>query len=435
MNRAVVEEDQQIGNPNVITVDDRPSAEETDSVDSYLTERTAELDAEVLAGIRELDGAEGIRWAVYRVGEENETRNGFLAKIATSQMTSDYLRDKFGAGKYYVRGSYPSGKYAAHRKFEIAADAPRKAGSVNAPASESGFDVQRFILENEMREESRRKARRTEMLEMVTVIGPIVAPIVAAMIGRQGPDLTALVSALKPPDPMQQIAALKALMPETKPETSNMDTMLKLMDRLRDMFPSEGGTSWVDVAKELARAAGPTLGNVIEGAMQRATASQAGSFPSAPSTANGAPLTLPHPASAVSAGEVGQPSSTGDSRMLGMLALVPWLRTQLDICIQKASRGSDPGLIAERIIDDLPDGVQPGQLVQFIAREDWFQQLQRFDSRVASHGPWFRQMRDAILEQFNNTQPEPGPAKMTVSEVKPELENDRPSGELPKLGL
>lgn len=110
--------------------------------------------------------------------------------------------------------------------------------------------------------------------------------------------------------------------------------------------------------------------------------------------------------------------------MLALLRLKPWLEKQMKMALEKAARGSDPSLIAERIIDDVEDGVDPAMLIQFVAREDWFEFLQGFDARVVSYRPWFTQMRQAMLEQFSATSAPP----MTVTPQPASGELDRPTG-------
>ena len=109
--------------------------------------------------------------------------------------------------------------------------------------------------------------------------------------------------------------------------------------------------------------------------------------------------------------------------MLALLKLQPWLKTQLAMAMEKAARGSDPSLIAERIIDDIPDGVAPAMLIEFVAREDWFTMLQHFEPRVAPYQPWFAQMRQAMLDQFGAVSAAPA---MTVTQAPNEI--DRPTG-------
>lgn len=123
--------------------------------------------------------------------------------------------------------------------------------------------------------------------------------------------------------------------------------------------------------------------------------------------------------------------------MFGMLALLPWLKEQMAMALTKAAAGSNPELIAERIIDDLPGSAKPESLLEFIERADWWEQLQRFEPRVATHFAWFQAMRNTMVnvireESADGSVPQLPP--MTATQVDtPSGEVDRPQGP-PKLG-
>lgn len=388
--------------------DDGGPAVEFDSVDAYVDDRSKELDADVLQGIRELDNADGIKWSVSRVGDEDANRNGFLAKIGTSQLSAEYLRNKFGAGRYYVRGNYPSGKYAAHRTFEIAADAPRTALNVNgAAAPAGGFDVARFLAEQEIREEARAEKRRRERNELLALIIPATAPIVAAMVGRQGPDISALVAALKGPsmpEMMAGLASLKALVPEQT--TDPFDRAMKIMDRIQDSGgPKAGETGWFDLGKELIKAVGPTLGPALEARLQLsgASAPAPGTLLASPATADVTPAS----------------TGTEDPKMFAQLIMLPWLKTQLTMALAKAQKNSDPSLVAEWILEELPAGVSKENVAQLLSRSDWWEQLQHFAPAVAPYSAWFAQMREAMLAEVLDASDAPPPMRVTEKPPSP----------------
>lgn len=419
---------------------ERELANEQGDVAEYVREREKFEDSDILQGLRELDGASGIRWEVHRQGDMDQSRNGWVCDIPVEQLTIQHLSNLVGPGVYRVIGKHSNGRIATQRTVRIAGDARRWQQQNLQGGTTAGMGGSLNIEEWERRQELKDEKRRRERNELLALMIPALSPIVAAIVGRNGPDVTGLVAALKPPDPMTMIAALKQLSPQVEQnQPTAIESAFKIIDRLKDLSPGEGGTSWLDVFKELARSAGPTLGTMIEGAVVRAQSTSPASA-TAPLTAPGAvPSVVSLPAPAAD----GASQTGGANPMFGMLALIPWLKTQLEMCLQKAARGSDPGLIAERLIDDLPDGVKPEQLLELIARADWWAQMQRFDPRVAQYGPWFARMREAILEQFNASSGDSAPGNtakpviaqntMTVTEVKPEP--DRPSGEAPKLGL
>lgn len=420
-------------------LDDRPGFSDQDSPDRYNAERAQREDADVLSVLREVDGAEGVTWKIYRMGADNEEDNGWIADLSTVQLTMQTLSNKFGPGNYRVRGQYTNGTYAGQRTIKIARDAHRAVsvrGDSPVSTSGGGFDMQAFFAMQDKRDEARRQEakeerdrRRQDRNELLTILAPVMAAAVPALFSR-GPDLGSLLTALKPPDPIQTIAALKQLMPDNQqPPASAMDTALKLIDKFRDMAPAEGGTNWMDLGRELIRTLGPVAAPAIEAAMARAQSA---------SSVAVAPTGVAPSVSAITVGPANPSlSAPENASMLGMLALLPWLKEQMAMALTKAASGSNPELIAERIIDDLPAGTQPGTLLQFIEREDWWQKLQQFEPRVATYFPWFQAMRDAmiaVIREGDEGAPRIPAPTMTVTPVESPAEVDRPAGP-PKLGL
>lgn len=418
-------------------LDDRPGVMEQDSADRYVTEKAQRDDQDVLAGLREVDGADGVTWKIYRMGADDEKENGWIADLSTVQLSMQTLANKFGPGNYRVRGQYTNGTYAGQRTVKIASDAHRavKDNAVVNASSGGGFNMQEFFAAQEVREEARRRQeeidrdrRRKDRLELLTVLAPVMAAAIPALLGRSGPDIGTLISALKPPDPIATLTALKALNEGSSPKQDPIDAALKLMDKLQDLSGGGGETGWLDIGKEVVRAVGPTLGPVIEGAIQKASAPAI----SALSATGVLPIAVPF----VSTTSAPVPENP---QMFGMLQLLPWLRGQMEMALQKAQGGSDPGLIAERILDDLPKNVDTSALHDMLSRPDWFQQLQRFDARVAAFGPWFTQMRQAMMEEISGTNPTPLSNPQPVMTVTPVSspqsdEIQKPEGP-PKLGL
>lgn len=400
------------------------------TVEAYQQERERIEDADVIQALRSIDGADSVRWRIERVNSEDPERNGHVMECGTDSIDAEILARKLGPGKYKIVGRYQDGSYAAARRLTIASDAIQVTRGQGTSSTSSGTSLDELEARYEARR-ARERAERNELLKiMVPALAPIGAAFITGMVGNRGPDVAALVAALKPPpaptmpEMMTALASLKSLAPEQT--TDPIDRALKLLDVIQDKAPSGGETGWLDVVKEVIRAAGPTVGTVIEGAVQSAM-TRASPTSTTPAAAPSGLLPAP------SAAPGGSVSATPQEnpQMLGLLALIPWLKQQLEMAIQKASRGSDPVLIAERILDDLPDSADPEQLLAFVQREDWWAQLQRLDARVLPYAQWFARMRQAMLEQFGQeiavTSGEAPPPVMTVSEVKSET-IERPAG-------
>jgi hypothetical protein len=411
---------------------------------------------DLLVGLRQLQGGEEIRWQVNRVGEMDDTRNGFLIECATSNLTQTWLRDNFGGGTYRIRGHYPNGKYAAQRTIRVAGDAPRK-NQLNgsAPTSNPGFDVQAFIAQQDARDrarqreiqeqrrldEEREEKRRKERLDMIAALAPLFAPAIANLVGNKGPDVTALVAALKPPDPLTMLTQLKALN-----GSGNQDITAKILPLILDKALSgssgAGDTGWLDVVKELAKSAGPTVGALIENSVQQARANaQAASHPGmevtvqpvspappptppvivvpesprrrqsatrfASETQPAGPTVSNATAGTAAAPTVAVPSNgttpAGGSDMLGLLALaphLPWLREQLARMGVAAIKKRDPELYAQLFLEELPESIPARTVLELLTAADWYGKLCQIEPRLNREDlvPWFTSARDILIK-------------------------------------
>lgn len=402
--------------------------QELGDVGEYVREREKIQDRDVLAALREMDSFDTTRWAVHRVGAIDQNQNGWLGDLEPEMLTVQNIANTWGPGTYRVAGKYSNGQYAAQRTIRIAGDATRATSSpAQAPMQHTNsFD------EWERRQEARDERRRKERNELLAILVPALAPLGAALVGamtnRGGTDIAALITALKPPDPMTLIAALKQLQPDVQAnQPTALDQALKLIDKFRDMAPAEGGTNWMDIGKEAIRTLGPVVGPALESAIVRAQNNSVNATSLARSNTSVPIVNAPVALHAENLSE--------NPQMFGMLALLPWLKTQLNMALRKASGGGDPGLVAEWILSELPEGIEPESLIEFIQRPDWWQQIQKFDPRVTPYGPWFTQMRQALIEQVQG--PDESSRTETPAMSVKQIDDDsidRPSGEPPKLG-
>jgi len=402
-----------------------------------------ELD--VLDGLRALQTGDPIRWRIYRVDSDDPQRLGYLAEWSTAQLTQQRLLDKFGGGTYRIKGSFSNGKYAAQRTIVIAHDGERRAvaGSSDVAGGGTPFSLSEFMAAQEAREQARRREEderrereraekreqeeRSEkrLLALATILAPIGSALVTSIFAPRQDTTAALITALKPPDPMQQLAALKALMPEQRQGPDVIDRAMKLVEAFGgNKGGGEGVTGWMDVLKEIVVAAGPSVGKVIEGAVQSAAAAaaarqQTAEAPSAVRSTAPAALSAPSlmgsdngsAATADSSGAVVAPGNvrfdTGDPDMnLKMLAMLPWMQKQLEAMLVKAAAKKDPALYAKIFVDDFPENQDPYALLGLLQDPNWFQALKSFDARVANFERWFTQCRKYILEECARLQAE-----------------------------
>lgn len=403
---------------------------------------------DLLEGLREMQGADAVRWRLYRVNDDDPRRNGFLDEIATGQLTQKWIRDSFGGGTYRVRGYHvATGKFKAGRTIRIAGDAPKKGtNDVTGQAQASNFNFSEYIAQQDARDMARRKEERALQEERedrfwkrVTALGTVLAPVLAAVVGKKD-DTASLIAALRPKetDPLEMFRLLREMKDLDRPAQPNVNPVeqaITLLERFKDMGALGGGgseTSWFDIAREAVKAMGPTVGQGIQSIMEQAAAAKAfeaarvAALPRPEPVTPGAPGSaaprLPAPSTspgtvtghfragsppsqaAASAGIAASPSTSGlqpvqpgDEEMLKLLPLLPWLKGETERLIIAAARGSDPELRAAAMFDDLPDNADIESIGAVLSRSDWFTLFSAIDSRVAQHEPWFAEVRGTLL--------------------------------------
>jgi hypothetical protein len=460
-------------------------------IDAELEEqqRAREHDTlEVLEALRGLDAGQTVKWRITRNGTGDPNFDGFLDTWPTKLVTLERIRDKMGGGTYYLKG-FRNGKYWVHKTVEIAGE-PKlykrdEGGTVVAPTG-TGFDLSQFLAQQEARDarrrqeeserrredEEREEKRRQERKDMMIALGPAFLAAAAQIFsGNRGPDLAALITAVKPPpqpDPMQQLAALKALMGGNN--SSVAERMLPLLlDKVTDSG-STGETGWMDIAKELVKSAGPTVGGMIEGAIQQArmaqavpvTATDVTPQPAAPQLAAAPQVPQPVrrrerrtiaserspvesvPSSARVDGSVVDTVGVSSNRtisgggsemnMLALLPHLPWLKDQLGRMGQAAAKGRDPEVYAAMFLEELPDGIDIVLVGQLLSRSDWYAQLVQIEPRLNREdlAPWFEVLRAHLVAsiqaelqgvgQASAPQPvastAPAPTRATVTEIQ-----------------
>lgn len=437
--------------------DDRPPPGQMDSVETYAREQAVQSEADVLGGLRELDGAEGVKWHIYRINAEDPIKNGFLEKWGTAMLSQENIRDKFGPGTYKVRGHYPNGTYAAHRTVEIAGDAPRRepttqeAKNANRGAT-APLDMTQLLLlldERDQRRRAEEQARRDENQSfwktLAATLAPVVAPKILDMVsGNRNGTVTELLTGLK---------ELRALDGPQKTGASSIKETLETVALLRDAFDvggsRPGDKSVWDVLTELAKGAGPKIGGVLEalpklvngarphlpinappgtgGTLLRAPNSAHVEVPSpshvhvtashSVSDAAGesvTPLSTNSDGASVSAAEpitlqtsprsATPTSGEGEDMNALLIPHIPFLRKSLELWVTKASQNSDPNLYGGLFLDNLPEPLKarPAILLGLLKRDDWWDVLKQVDERAAPYQGWFTELRVYLVDTLED---------------------------------
>lgn len=406
----------------------------------FAQESEARANLDIMIGLREIEGAESVRWQIYRLSDPTGRKStGYVTEWSSDILSTARLQEEFGAGTYRVVGKRANGQYAAMRTVKIAEDSRTGTPTQTDSQSESAqgsTPMSEFMTmmlqqneqrrqedaERERREEARDERRRKERMELMTIAAPVVAAIVPALFGHRGPDIAALITATKGPSLAETLTVLRELNPPAAPVApsgpSPIDTALKLFDKFTDLAPKAGGEiGWADVLKEVVRTVGPgvapALAQIAAMRPPRAIPGQARlpapvARPAAPPTlydgiepnreASSAPDALT--GSSETASPSGAESQNPEGENMGLmqtLKMVPWLKGQLHMLIDRAVRDSDPKLYAEVVLDSIPEDISGDVLIDFLNKPEWLQTLHQFDSRVGQHQKWFTELRAEIL--------------------------------------
>lgn len=464
-------------------------------VEADAREELTELERlDVFEGLRALQTGDPISWKIYRVGAQDHELNGYLDTWSTSQLDQGRLRDEFGGGTYRIRGQDSRGRFAGGRTVHVAGDAKRREKSMTSATGgvAGGFNLAEFLSQQEARDASRRQEQiderkrekeererqdersRQNRNEMLALVLPAVTGLTTALVGafsaNRGPDIASLIVAMKGPDPITVLTQLKQL------QGNNDGALTKILPMLIDMAgtrASGGDTGWLDIVKELAKSAGPTIGGMIEMSVQTARANvEAAGRPALPAPSAPNP-TLPSPPGLIvvpeshrprlaptaavngapgagSAGSFATPAggpaaataTTGlagttpagaDMNYLALLPHLPWLKAMLVKLGKAAQSGKNHQVYAALFVEELPDTLDVNQVGQLLSASDWYQKLCQVEPRLdhADFLPWFTALRDEVLRLLRPAgegQPQPVPAPSASPKPKPQaVEVERPT--------
>ncbi len=406
---------------------------------SAFVDQQIELEADdreaidILTGLRALQSADPVRWTIERVDGEGDA--GLLAKWPTLKLKWENIRDEFGPGTYAVEGRTNRGKYVRRSTITIASDAPRKVKeAMQANVGMGGFNLAEFLSQQEARDRLKREEdqqrdrdrqeredKRAEKREQLILAGlPAIATVFAAMFNRPQMDMGALVTAMRPapaPDPIQMIAALKSLAPDPKTGPDPMSTAITLFELLADKAGANSGRAdWLDVVKEGVKVLGPSVGGAIEQTIIQARENAAAQNGAAHGTGQ-APAALPAPNGVPPAGAHIQQAAS-EAGMLDLLPHLTWLKGQLSKLANAAGRARDPELYAAMFLEELPPNLAPKRVLELLTREDWLQQLARFEPAITDATvPWWQALQQSLVGMIQEAMA-PSLAKKSSGEIE-----------------
>jgi hypothetical protein len=342
----------------------QPIVEEEENNDDELDDLPLEAQ-DVIKALAELDGASDAKFKVWRIEPVPEGKvKGFCGTLNGSQFTMENVQKKYGKGTYRIIAHRSDGQYikGGSKVLDIASDPPELTPAPQEIKSDKS-EVIAMIESMNRREQSAAERNRELLLAAI----PTIPAILAALFGNRSQS-----------DPLQMIAALKTLAPQ-QPDMSGL--VGKLIEIAAGKSDGGAETNWMDLVKEAIAQVGPMLG----GKLLQPTAApliQSQQVPQAQITA-----------------QPPQPENP-------MLALIAWLKRTLSMLLDKAQRMKDPSLYADVVLDDVPDGVEVSQFVQYLNAENWWDTLVKFDLRVAPYRVWFSQFREDLLAAYEESQRE-----------------------------
>jgi hypothetical protein len=321
-------------------------------------------DSDELRALAELDPGGDITFQIWKTMPINE--KGFVGQLTASELTVEKIQQEFGKGRYRVRGIRSNGTYAKQTTIDIARDPKGSASAVSAQAATPMQDYIAFI--------DAREARSSQnMREWATILAPLGAALIPALIGNKGPTLAELTTTL---------TNLKSLNGGNDSSLGKIEEVTKLIEAVRGIGGDEKtGSTWVDLIRDGVKELGPAIGAIV------ATRLPGISAP---------PAALPKLATPPAAAPAAVPAPTPEGKD-PMSELLSWLREQLEGLVTQAKRNSDPNLYADVVLDNLPDGVDPAMLKNFLAKSDWWASLTMFYPPVRPHAKWFTDCRQALL--------------------------------------
>lgn len=353
-------------------------------------------DADLMRVLQELDNPDDITWRVTRIWPATPGERGFLDTLTSTELTLQYMRDTYGAGKYHLKGMRSDGTFAKHATVHIARTRntenkqPAQDQGQKPPAQMGMFEFMTMMRESE--------ARSSElMLRWGAIIAPIAGPLLTALITRPPPQL--------PPMPTMNdfasmAANLKELLKDDKRTPDNTEQLIKLLGVLKDYGPGgeKGGegSNWLDFGRDVLDTLKPGLqGLAARLATERKERTQQPTQQRLPPALQVPPAAAPtQPPSPATTGA--QPAATPEGG--DMLQLLNWLKGTLRNLIRQAAANKDPSLYAEVALDNVPQGTDPAKLLEYLNRDDWWEVLSAFVPDVAPYKGWFTEFRDECIK-------------------------------------
>jgi hypothetical protein len=384
-----------------------------------------ELAEDLLEGLRRLDsGGNKITWYVYSESPGSSgSSEGYIEKLKSEQLDEARFKTVYGPGEYRIVGRSKDGSYVkgSHTRIKIS-----DIGATNR--QNQSHDAVSMLREMRVAEEQRATKRAEDLRTYATILATPLATLGAALIARRPAiDVAALVTALRPQqntlgEMTTALVNLKQL--EGGSGSSNVDVVLKVLEKLQDLPTGAGGdTGWLGFVRDLVKEAAPHAREIIGQLAQPAR--PAGQLP--PGAVSGPPFILASPpngsapAMAISAptsvspvGVTAQPStqpgngtsqSQPPSEELEMFrAVEPWLKRKAEDLLESASTNMPIDLEAERLLVAFDKKfkmfVSRQDLKGWLTHPDWWKYVVGFYPTLQPYHAWIDDLREELLAQL-----------------------------------
>lgn len=362
----------------------------------------------------ELRGTVNVKLQIVRTYPNTPDMAGHVGDLTPSEFSPERVRELYGPGRYRVRIVGPKGYLKGGGPLHIAKTGADTAAPPSGGAGSVG-EFARLLQTMQEREEARARENKERRDKWIELAIPGLLTIIAGLLGKnQGPDMTALITALKPaPGPSitdltTSLASLKTLT-ETPKDDSKLDLIFKVLELAKEKSGDGGGESnWIDVIRDLLKE-GPAMVKPLLESMQAQQQSVMPSMQVTPVANRANPAINANVPNADgissppgSAPDAAPSSATGETDMLALF--MPMIRGQLAKLFQWASEKRRVELYAEVLLEELPATVHqyvtPQDALKYLQHEQWFEIITapNMEPRLALHREWLDAMRREVID-------------------------------------
>lgn len=372
---------------------------------------------DLFKAIDDIRGTAGVKIRIVRI----VPNDGHCEDMDVAEWSLETLTKRWGAGTYKLRIVGPKGFLPGGGTLKIA---PRPSDGKSGGSGE----FMPFMEYLEKRESERRKEQSDKWGRIVEISIPVLGTVFTAIMSRgNGPDLTALITALKPPPAptMQDITAtlanLKALNAPPENSSSSIDSIVKIMEVVKDF--SEGKetgpkeSNWIDLLRDLAQSAPVALKPLIEAMQAQATIRAQAAQGVRPTVVATPPASAPQLKPASVPGPTGtasvQPAAPGTAPIAAassgqsgddmMMFIKPMISAKLKILLGWARANRDPIVYAqvfcdEHVPENIADFLPQEKVLEYLKNEKWFEFVCAEEPGFAEHKEWCEDFRTELIE-------------------------------------